>query len=165
MNFEDRITLFHRNDDEHGTPWNIAAAMCGLGDAEPDRMATCASTLTFHPGSRHAAAATLAFTDRRGGQSRIELTPRWNFYMHGLGYGHPEWGHGVNHGALAVGHDVLRLDEVTSCAPPHLHIQAFVTAELTLPDGARRRGAGVLEQLILGAHAPSGFKEILDVAP
>jgi len=165
LNFADRITLFHRNDDEHGTPWNIAAAMCGLGDAEPERMAGCTSTLTFHSGSRHAAAATLVFDHRAGGQSRVELTQHWNFYMQGLGYGHPEWGHGLNHGGLAVGHDGLRLDEVASCAPPHLHVQAFVTAELTLPDGARRRGAGVLEQLVLGAHAPSGFREILDVAP
>lgn len=165
LNFPDRITLFHRNDDEHGTPWNIAAAMCGLGDAAPERMVRCHSTLRFRTGSRHAAAATLVFEHATGGESRLELTPRWSFYMQGLGYGHPEWSHGLNHGGLAVGHDALRLDEVATYAPPFLHVQAFVTADLTLPDGARRHGAGVLEQLILGAHAPSGFTEILDAAP
>jgi hypothetical protein len=45
-----------------------------------------------------------------------------------------------------------------------LHVQAFVTARLAGPDG-ERVGAGVLEQLVIGPHAPSGFKDILDPAP
>jgi hypothetical protein len=44
-------------------------------------------------------------------------------------------------------------------------VQAFVTAKLSGPDGSERVGAGVLEQLIIGPHAPSGFKDILDPAP
>ena len=48
--------------------------------------------------------------------------------------------------------------------PPHLHIQAFVTAKMTKPDGSTREGCGILEQLIAGPHAPSGFKDVLDPA-
>lgn len=165
LNFEDRITLYHRNDDADGESWNTAAVMCGLGDAEPEHLAGCASTLTFQSGSRHASAAALTFRHKRGGETRIALTTRWSFYMSGLGYGHPEWSHGFDKGPLAIGYDAFRLDEITNCWPPYLHVQAFVTAEMTLPDGGRRRGAGVLEQLVIGPHAPSGFKELLDLAP
>jgi len=103
-------------------------------------MAGCTSTLTFTPGRATPPGRPSSSTTRRR-QSRVELTQHWNFYMQGLGYGHPEWGHGLNHGGLA--------SDTTSCgstrsraAPRPLHVQAFVTAELTLPDGARRRGAG-----------------------
>jgi hypothetical protein len=52
---------------------------------------------------------------------------------------------------------------VDETSPLHLHIQAFVRA--TLREGGRsRRGVGVLEQLILGPHEPSGFRELLDGA-
>ena len=34
----------------------------------------------------------------------------------------------------------------------------------TLPDGSRHAGRGVLEQLMIGPHAPSGFREIYDLA-
>ena len=35
---------------------------------------------------------------------------------------------------------------------------------MTLPDGSTRKGCGILEQLVIGPHAPSGFKDILDPA-
>ncbi|WP_339831745.1 hypothetical protein [uncultured Parvibaculum sp.] len=168
LNFDDRITLYHLNDDAHGDAWNTNAVMCGLADgqdeAQPEEMAKCRSEIEFVSGSRHARAARLFFTRRGGGDIRIDLTPKWQFYMLGLGYGHPEWGHGQNKGELAVGFERFKLSDIKSYAPPHLHIQAFVTAEMTLPDGETRSGAGILEQLVVGPHAPSGFKDILDPA-
>ena len=32
------------------------------------------------------------------------------------------------------------------------------------PNGLVREGCGVLEQLVIGAHAPSGFKSLMDMA-
>ena len=32
-------------------------------------------------------------------------------------------------------------------------------------DGENHVGSGVLEQLIFGPHAPSGFKDLMDTAP
>jgi hypothetical protein len=49
--------------------------------------------------------------------------------------------------------------------PRFLHVQAISTAKLEGPNGLKRDGIGVLEQLIIGPHAPSGFKEMLDPAP
>ena len=93
----------------------------------------------------------------------IEFTPHWNFYMSGLGYGHPEWGHGLYHGELAVGYDSFATDDMAPADPGNLHIQAFGTATLEGPDGTHT-GAGVLEQLIIGPHAPSGFESLFDPA-
>ena len=84
--------------------------------------------------------------------------------MSGIGYGHPEWGHGQYKGENALGYDTLELASVNENDPRFLHVQAIVTAELAGP-GVERKGAGVLEQLIVGPHAPSGFKDILDPAP
>jgi hypothetical protein len=183
LNFHDRVTLFHRNDDGDGRPWTRFAAMLPLGfDAEPQRFLAPRSTLMLRPGTRHAAAMTIAFGpaattidvaaasaagagagDDRGGavaqqpDIEVELSPRYEFYMSGIGYGHPVWGHGRNRGELAVGFDAERLAEVDPNDPLHLHVQALCDARLTLADGVERRGQGVLEQLILGRHAPSGL--------
>ncbi len=83
--------------------------------------------------------------------------------MSGIGYFHPEWGHGSYTGADRTGYDVYEPGTVDETSPLHLHVQAFVHA--TLREGGRsRRGVGVLEQLILGPHEPSGFRELLDGA-
>ena len=84
--------------------------------------------------------------------------------MMGIGYGHPEWAHGAHKGDNAVGYEEFRLSDIKSYAPPHLHIQAISDAVMTLPDGSTRKGCGILEQMIVGPHAPSGFTDILDPA-
>jgi hypothetical protein len=139
--------------------------------------------VTLRSGTRHAAAATLVFdaasdpgaprgTDSAGpggsadarerdrdreGSFTIELEPRFEFYMSGLGYLHPQWGHGRNRGELAVGHDVERLAGVDRNDLLHLHVQALCEARMRLADGSVKIGQGVLEQLVLGRHRPSGL--------
>jgi hypothetical protein len=84
--------------------------------------------------------------------------------MSGVGYGHPEWGHGHYKGENALGYDEYETASVNENDPRFLHIQAICSAHLSGP-GVERDGMGVLEQLIIGPHAPSGFKDILDTAP
>ncbi|MDX9718556.1 MAG: hypothetical protein RBT67_14415, partial [Thauera sp.] len=45
-----------------------------------------------------------------------------------------------------------------------VHLHALCSAEFHRPGQAPRLGQGVVEQMIVGAHAPSGFKGLLDVA-
>jgi hypothetical protein len=101
----------------------------------------------------------------RGGETRIDLKSQSQFYMSGLGYGHPEWAHGFNKGELAFGYDSIVLAQTNTYAPPYLHVQTFVTADMLLPDGRRREGCGVLEHIVLGPYAPWGFHDALDPAP
>lgn len=165
LNFENAITLYHNNADADGKSWNTAAVLCPTGDGEPTKMKSCRSEIDFMSGSRHAKGAKLFFEKPNGGQIEIKVTPKWHFYMVGLGYGSPDWNHGGYKGELEVGYDCFRTDEITSCAPPHLHIQAFSEVEMVDEGGPVQKGAGVLEQMIIGPHAPSGFKELLDMAP
>ncbi|MEQ1752821.1 MAG: hypothetical protein ABL973_01665 [Micropepsaceae bacterium] len=164
MNFEDRITLYHNNADGEGRPWNTHAVMASTGASDIVHMASCGADTVYQAGTRHARAATLNFSDESGGQYTMELKPKWNFYMSGLGYTHPEWGHGKLHGELRIGYDTLDLSKMKPTEMHYLHVQAFCFATLHGPNGLRREGRGVLEQLVIGAHKPSGFSGMTDMA-
>jgi hypothetical protein len=164
LNFADRFMLYHRNADADGTPWNTASVLGGLGDAKAMHMASCASKIVYKPGTRHAQGAIIEAINPDGAQWRAELTPRFNFYMAGIGYMHPEWGHGMYRGENALGYDTYDLATLNENDPRFQHVQAFVTAKLFGPDG-EREGAGVLEQLVVGAYTPHGLTGIFDPAP
>ena len=91
--------------------------------------------------------------------------PLYNFYMLGLGYGHPKWAHGLNHGEEAVEREDIVLRDVDVRLPHHLHIQALCDVSCRDDEGRVHQGRGVLEQLVVGPHAPSGFTSALDFAP
>jgi hypothetical protein len=59
----------------------------------------------------------------------------------------------------------INIAETDVRLPHHLHIQALSEVVYTGPDGRAHAGRGVLEQLALGPHAPSGFQGMLDFAP
>jgi hypothetical protein len=164
LNFEDRFMLYHNNADETGKPWNTASVIGKTGETDAVHMASCASQIAYKSGTRHAKGAVIETLDPSGAKWRAELTPKFNFYMSGIGYMHPEWGHGQYKGENALGYDTYDLATLNENEPKFLHVQAFVTARLSGPDG-ERNGTGVLEQLVIGRHAPSGFKDILDLAP
>src|SRR3546814_19803532 len=103
----------------------------------------CSSDL----GSRRIAAMTAGL----GGKRRLSLTPAGPvFAMSGLGYTHPLWGHGLDHGPeLAVAHDNLPDTDRGRGNPLAMHVPAIVTAELT--DGRSvHPGMGVPDPFFLG---------------
>jgi hypothetical protein len=164
LNFPDRFMLYHNNADSDGVPWNTASVLGGLDDAPAIRMASCGSKIVYKPGTRHAKSATVEAIDPSGGQWRAELTPRFQFYMSGVGYLHPEWGHGQYKGENALGYDTYELSSLNENEPRFQHVQAFVTARLSGPE-VERVGCGVLEQLVVGGFAPHGLTGIFDPAP
>jgi hypothetical protein len=89
----------------------------------------------------------------------IELEPLICFRMKGIGYMHPEWGHGLWKGELAVGGESWKVDELDPMAFENQHLQQVVRAT---SGGAQ--GVGVLEQICFGPHAKYGFTELLDPA-
>ena len=90
-------------------------------------------------------------------EERIELEPLLTFRMRGLGYTHPEWGHGHWHGELAVGSEEHKVEELDNVEPWNIHIQQVMRARW-----GDQVGLGVLEQLAFGEHDPSGLTGILD---
>ncbi|MGV1681926.1 hypothetical protein [Sphingopyxis sp. NJF-3] len=157
-NFEDRSLFFHSNDDGAGTAWNRRAVIVADGGTER-HFDAATFAVDWQAGSRRIARMT---ADLGSGRA-LTLEPSGPvFAMSGLGYTHPVWGHGLDHGAeLAVAHDSLSEAERGWGNPLAMHIQALVTAELTDGD-SRHRGIGVLEQLFVGPHAPTGLSGLMD---
>ncbi|CNK03901.1 Uncharacterised protein [Mycobacterium tuberculosis] len=77
--------------------------------------------------------------------------------MRGIGYWHPHWGHGTIHGPLETGRESIGLDDFDPTDFASIHLQNLVTA--TMGD---RRGVGVVEQIAIGPHQPSGLTGLLD---
>jgi len=161
INFEDRGTFYHLNADAAGQPWNTMGRVVSAGSATD--FPTVSSHLEYRTGTRWAERATLEFAARDGVQ--ITLTPGINFYMKGLGYGHPKWGHGLYHGELETGFEIYDLEHLSAADPTHFHIQAICTAQLQTADGAQLQGKGILEQLVIGPYSPYGFSELGDLSP
>jgi hypothetical protein len=86
------------------------------------------------------------------------------FHLHGIGYQHPQWGHGCWRGELATGAESWRIDELDPLAPQHVHCHTICRARLR-DAGREREGFGLLETIAFGPHAPSGFRGLLDGAP
>lgn len=166
-NFDDGGLFFHTNDDATGRPWNTRAVWAPDGAGEEDFLhLNGEAEVVWKSGTRHAASAVVRLTDDYGKPwGEVSFRPRYEFLMLGLGYGHPKWAHGAAHGELAVEREDIRLAEASPQVPHHLHVQALSDVTLTTADGRVREGRGILEQLAIGPHAPSGFKDILDFAP
>ncbi|MBI1817870.1 MAG: hypothetical protein HYR72_23075 [Deltaproteobacteria bacterium] len=159
VNFEDLCTHFDVNDEADGARWHQAGMMAPVG-GEVETMQSVGYRIEWQSGTRHAKRAEIMLRRRSGEELQINLTPLYNFYMIGLGYQHPQWGHGMWLGEHEVGGESWALKDIDPSVPLYLHIQAVCEATL-----GKRRGIGILEQLVIGPHAPSGFKELLDLAP
>jgi hypothetical protein len=79
--------------------------------------------------------------------------------MLALGYLNPEWGHGMWKGELAVHGESWVVADLDPTDPRHIHVQQLCRVRL-----GEHRGVGVLEQLVIGPHAPSGFESLFDPA-
>lgn len=115
--------------------------------------------LTMIPGTRRASAAVVTMQDRSGEQMVVTLQPVLVHRMKGLGYQHPDWGHGKWQGELAIAGESWVDSELDPLALENLHIQQIVKA--TCGD---RVGHGVLEQLHIGPSTSHGFKDWFDGA-
>jgi hypothetical protein len=162
LNFDDAVFLYDVNEDARGEAWHQSAFLCDLGD-DAEAMAAASSRIVLKPGTRHAKSAEIRLRRKGGSEVEIQLEPSRQFSMSGIGYFHPEWGHGVYTGEDRTGYDVYDLASVDETHPLHLHVQAFCRARLR-ENGRTKEGVGVLEQLILGPHDPLGLHGLLDGA-
>ncbi|MDP2260865.1 MAG: hypothetical protein Q8J89_14230 [Caulobacter sp.] len=164
--FEDGSFFFHSNEDGVGRAWNTRAVWCKDGDGEDDfEHMNGEADVRWKQGTRHAQSAVIKLTDDFGKPAgTVEFDPIYEFQMMGLGYTHPKWSHGLLHGELTVEREDIVLAEVNPQLPFNLHVQALSYVTFTDAAGKVRKGRGVLEQLVMGPHAPSGFKAILDFA-
>ncbi len=164
LNFDQHCLYFHSNDDADGSPWNRSAILVDVSSRRETRLLAPRADLRFKPGTRAAASARIVAGHPDGGDVTVDLFPEASFYMHGIGYGHAAHAHGSYHGELNVASERFCATTANAGIPANGHIQAISAATLTLPDGSRHQGRGVLEQLIIGPHRPSGFQQVYDLA-
>lgn len=126
-------------------------------DTEVEHLEGVDYRIEWQPGTRVARSTSLTLHSARTGDSRIDLEPIFTFRMRGIGYTHPEWGHGSIHGELAVGGEAVRLEDFKPEDPTSIHVQTLCRARW-----GDQTGIGVLEQACFGDHQPTGLKGLLD---
>jgi hypothetical protein len=167
IHWEDHCTHFLVFEDADGRRWHEEAMVVpayaspadlpGVEEPGIEHAAGLDHRIAWEPGTRRARSAELTLVARSGARRVIQLEPLLRFQMKGLGYTHPEWIHGAWKGDLAIGAESWRTDDLDPLAFANLHVQQVVRAR---SDG--REGVGVLEQLAIGPHAPSGLQGFLD---
>jgi hypothetical protein len=115
--------------------------------------------IEFIPGTRRARKATFTMNDRSGERLEISLEPLMAHRMKGLGYMHPEWGHGHWHGELVIAGESWNDADLDPLALDNIHVQQVVRATCN-----GKTGYGVLEQLHIGPHPQLGFEDWFDGA-
>jgi hypothetical protein len=160
-NFQDLCTHFDVNENADGSRWHQFGAV-GRAEAGADfEIASAVDwSVDYMPKTRHARRAEIILRTQGGAEHRVELETIYNFYMHGIGYGHPKWGHGMYVGADASDYESFKLSEVDQSQQLYQHIQALCRAKT-----GSREGMGILEMMIIGPHEKSGFKGMLDMHP
>ena len=169
LHWDDHCTHFGIFEDERGQPWHSHGAIVpayeqldAIPDVEDPGLREAVSLeheVRFVRGTRRAESVRIALVEASGERREIDLDPLLCFRMKGIGYSHPEWGHGRWKGELAVGGESWKESELDPMALDNQHIQQVVRAR-----SGGRTGVGVLEQLCFGPHAGYGFKEFLDGA-
>ena len=160
INFDDLCVHFDVNERADGRRWHETGLVVPIGDGEPEAVERVDYSIVWTPGTRTASSFRLDLTRTDADSIGISLEPIVNFQMLGIGYLHPTWGHGVWKGELEVGGERWSLPVSDPLAVHHVHVQALCRA--VRDDGAE--GIGILEQLVLGPHARSGFTSLLDGA-
>lgn len=160
-NFDAAAFFCHTNDDGAGVPWNRKAVFDDFANGSRTELTQLEIAPQYYDATRRVCGLTLS-----GGGLTAEFKPLARmFYMQGLGYIHPEWNHGTHHGALRVGFDEIDLAEGEAALKggkmENLHVQTLSEVALSV-NGARHHGMGVIEQLFIGPHGPSGFEDLVD---
>ena len=162
LHFDERCTHFAVNEDAAGRRWHASGSIAPAGrldEAAAEPMAAVDHHVHWRSGTRRASAAEIVLTPHGRAPVTIALEPFLTFQMRGLGYLDPEWGHGQWKGPEVIDGVTWTLADLDPMDPRHLHVQQLCRARCGSDEGL-----GVLEQLVIGPHAPSGFTSILDPA-
>ncbi len=174
IHWKNRITHAGIFENEHGVCWHWdgmimptydkPADIPGVEDPEMEVLAGVDHAIhEFFPGTRRARRAEVTLRHLDGSLTEIEVESLLVYRMKGIGYSHPEWGHGQWKGELAIGSDSWRIEDCDNMELPNQHIQSIVKATIRGENGDEE-GIGAMEQIHIGPSKRYGFKEFLDPA-
>ncbi len=169
MHWDDHCSHIGLFLEPDGRPWHVDAAVVpsyaslgevpGVSDPATKHFHHVTQDIDWLPGTRWARFAELTMAAHDGTTKEIELEPVLRFHMKGIGYSHPDWGHGRWKGELAMESEVWKTADLDPLSFENLHVQQVVKGT---SDG--QTGVGALEQLVIGSNAAGNFTDLLDGA-
>lgn len=111
--------------------------------------------ITWKPGTREISRCGISMKHLNGSPISLEFEPMLTFRMRGIGYGHPQYSHGSVHGELEVAGETIDLSSVNPEDPTMIHVQTLSRIHSNVGEGV-----GVLEQLAIGDHEPTGLSGV-----
>jgi hypothetical protein len=159
VNFDSYATHFDVNEFADGRRWHEVGFVIPDGDAQAVPSSGVEFDVEWRSGTRWARRFSLHLHQPDGNTKTLEFEPMYEFQMKGIGYFNPDWGHGHWKGELAVGAESWDLPVEAPCRPDHLHIQAMCKVRCGSDEGL-----GILEQLAIGPHEPTGLSGAFDPA-
>ncbi len=169
VHWANRCTHLGIFEEPSGHAWHMDGAIVpayedpalipSVEDPAIEYMSRVERKITYVPGTRRAARAETVLVGKDGRRHEISLEPLLCFRMKGIGYMNFDWGHGRWKGDLAVGGESWRNADLDPMGIDNLHVQQVMRARM-----GDEQGIGVLEQLCIGPHAPSGFEQLFDPA-
>ncbi len=160
LHFDDcctHVALFERSDGERWLEQSLIVPL--LSDhSEPEHLGRSEFEIEWMAGRREMASASIVLNRKDGAPlPRIIFEKLFTFRMRGIGYTHPRFGHGGNHGELEVGGESIELSDFVPLDPASIHIQTLCRVRM-----GDKQGMGVLEQLAFGPHEPTGLTGFTD---
>ena len=169
LHWSDHVTHIGVFEGDRGEVWHWdgfqlpaytqADQIPGIEDPGIKRFTSVSHNFTWLAGTRRVSGGQLTAQLPDADPIEIEIQPIRSILMKGMGYGHPEWGHGQWKGELAIFGESWDLNKIDPLAPENIHIQEVVRVH----NGASE-GLGVLEQLVVGPYPKYGFTKFFDAA-
>ena len=138
MHWDDRCTHFGVFEDANANRWHSDGAVLpvysspgdipGAEDPGIELLASVEHEIDYLPGTRRAGHARIALVHADGRRDDVDLEPLLCFRMKGIGYMHPEWGHGMWKGELAYAGESWKVDDLDPMAFENQHLQQVVRA-------------------------------------
>lgn len=165
INFDTFSTHFDVHELFDGKRWHesgFVIPVAGPDDPRPaEAMRSVEYDIDWRRGTRTTAACELRFVPWDSEPWMVRLEPLFDVHMAGLGYLYPTAGHGTWRGESEVSGERWDLPVDDPTAPERVHVQTVVRA-VTSGAVGDHEGIGVLEQLPVGRHDPTGLTGIFD---
>ena len=113
-----------------------------------------------NPDNRFITGGEFELKEKDGTVLTVEIEPLLRFHMYGIGYNHPEWGHGMWKGEEVWTSEHWNIHELDLTQIPYQHAQQVIRARM-----GDKVGYGVMEQMVIGPHDQYGFTGWTDPLP
>ena len=169
LHWSERCTHLGVFENEFGVAWHWdglvmptyedPGSLPGIEDPAARPLMKVEHDLDFISGTRRASGGELAWIHADGHREVVRIEPILCFRMKGIGYSHPEWGHGRWKGEEVLGGESWKVDDVAESDPQNLHIQQVIRVQ-----SDAGQGVGVLEQVHYGPHQKYGWRSFNDAS-